>query len=184
MLGLGRPRLKTRPSLLDLINNRRELELQQQQPSPPPPPPELPPLPDSPAPTSSSSSTTTSSIPSVPPPSSTQSSTTMAPAKDQESHGSIFSVSGPVVVAENMIGCAMYELVGVPRAPPQYPRRNSSILTLRADSAMLDTICSSVKLFVSRETRLPFRSTRKPVRLRSVCGPRMPRSITRNVHTD
>lgn len=25
--------------------------------------------------------------------------------------GSIFSVSGPVVVAENMIGCAMYELV-------------------------------------------------------------------------
>jgi V-type H+-transporting ATPase subunit A len=33
----------------------------------------------------------------------------MAP-KDQESHGLIFSVSGPVVVAENMIGCAMYEL--------------------------------------------------------------------------
>lgn len=26
-------------------------------------------------------------------------------------HGAVFSVSGPVVVAENMIGCAMYELV-------------------------------------------------------------------------
>lgn len=33
---------------------------------------------------------------------------------DSENHGSIFSVSGPVVVAENMIGCAMYELVGSP----------------------------------------------------------------------
>lgn len=28
-------------------------------------------------------------------------------------HGSVFSVSGPVVVAENMIGCAMYELCRV-----------------------------------------------------------------------
>ena len=27
--------------------------------------------------------------------------------------GSIYSISGPVVVAENMIGCAMYELVKV-----------------------------------------------------------------------
>ncbi|CAI5758368.1 unnamed protein product [Candida verbasci] len=33
---------------------------------------------------------------------------------ENESHyGSIFSVSGPVIVAENMIGCAMYELVKV-----------------------------------------------------------------------
>lgn len=31
---------------------------------------------------------------------------------DSENHGKIFSVSGPVVVAEHMIGCAMYELVG------------------------------------------------------------------------
>jgi len=38
--------------------------------------------------------------------------------KDQEPHGSIFSVSGPVVVAENMIGCAMYELVRLPEAHP------------------------------------------------------------------
>ena len=40
----------------------------------------------------------------------------MAPSKKRtddadEGHGAIFSVSGPVVVAENMIGCAMYELV-------------------------------------------------------------------------
>lgn len=31
----------------------------------------------------------------------------------EDQHGSIFSISGPVIVAENMIGCAMYELVGV-----------------------------------------------------------------------
>ena len=41
----------------------------------------------------------------------------MAPSKsngsgDEEQNGSIFSISGPVIVAENMIGCAMYELVG------------------------------------------------------------------------
>lgn len=48
----------------------------------------------------------------------------MAPAK-QESHGSIFSVSGPVVVAEHMIGCAMYELV----SPPQAPQSARTLLT-------------------------------------------------------
>ncbi|BDD58846.1 H(+)-transporting V1 sector ATPase subunit A [Monascus purpureus] len=38
----------------------------------------------------------------------------MARAEDTEDHhGSIFSVSGPVVVAEDMIGCAMYELCRV-----------------------------------------------------------------------
>jgi V-type H+-transporting ATPase subunit A len=31
----------------------------------------------------------------------------------EEQYGSIYSVSGPVVVAENMIGVAMYELVRV-----------------------------------------------------------------------
>ena len=33
---------------------------------------------------------------------------------DQENgqHGSVFSVSGPVIIAENMRGCYMYELVG------------------------------------------------------------------------
>lgn len=32
---------------------------------------------------------------------------------DESEYGAIYSVSGPVVVAENMIGCAMYELVKV-----------------------------------------------------------------------
>lgn len=32
---------------------------------------------------------------------------------DESLYGQIFSVSGPVIVAENMIGCAMYELVKV-----------------------------------------------------------------------
>ena len=34
--------------------------------------------------------------------------------EDRESRfGSVFGVSGPVVIAENMTGCAMYELVRV-----------------------------------------------------------------------
>ncbi|KAI9105432.1 ATP synthase alpha/beta family, nucleotide-binding domain-containing protein [Phlyctochytrium arcticum] len=33
--------------------------------------------------------------------------------EDEGAFGSVYSVSGPVVVAENMIGCAMYELVRV-----------------------------------------------------------------------
>jgi V-type H+-transporting ATPase subunit A len=41
----------------------------------------------------------------------------MAPSgKDktgEDQHGIIFSISGPVVVAEHMIGCAMYELCRV-----------------------------------------------------------------------
>lgn len=28
-------------------------------------------------------------------------------------HGSVFSVSGPVIIAENMRGCCMYELVSI-----------------------------------------------------------------------
>ena len=37
-----------------------------------------------------------------------------APSQEQETErGSIFSISGPVIVAENMIGCAMYELCKV-----------------------------------------------------------------------
>lgn len=48
-------------------------------------------------------------------------------SKDQEPHGSIFSVSGPVVVAEHMIGCAMYELVSLRKLPPM--PSESSMLT-------------------------------------------------------
>lgn len=31
----------------------------------------------------------------------------------EEHYGSVYSVSGPVIIAENMLGCAMYELVRV-----------------------------------------------------------------------
>ena len=42
------------------------------------------------------------------------SNTNMANDQDDDvQQGSIFSVSGPVIVAENMIGCAMYELCKV-----------------------------------------------------------------------
>lgn len=62
---------------------------------------------------SSSVSSSSSSIPTTArrPPSTTT--TTMAAGKtgEEQQHGSVFSVSGSVVVAENMIGCAMYELV-------------------------------------------------------------------------
>ncbi|KAJ5947983.1 hypothetical protein N7466_000998 [Penicillium verhagenii] len=102
MLGLGRPQLKSRSSLLDLISGR---ELKEHRASTPPPP-ELPPLPDSPAPSNSTTSTTPISS------TSTSNTSTMG-SEDTHEQGAIFSVSGPVVVAEHMIGCAMYELCNV-----------------------------------------------------------------------
>ena len=125
MLGLRVNRLQPRPSLLDLISSANTTG------SPALPPASaanLPPLPDSPTSTSPAFITT----PTSPAPSATHEnqnsaslvppsiphpvhppSRTMAPAKGNatEEHGSVFSVSGSVVVAENMIGCAMYELV-------------------------------------------------------------------------
>ncbi|KAG9555205.1 ATP synthase alpha subunit vacuolar, partial [Aureobasidium melanogenum] len=96
MLGL-RPRLVTRPSLIDLVNKKDSdratvlSPVEQDSPSID--------LPTSPIADSSTTTTTT---------------TTMAPSRDVESQqGSIFSVSGPVIIAENMIGVAMYELVKV-----------------------------------------------------------------------
>jgi V-type H+-transporting ATPase subunit A len=35
----------------------------------------------------------------------------VATTESDENTGKVFSVSGPVIVAEDMIGCAMYELV-------------------------------------------------------------------------
>lgn len=131
MLGLGVNRLKTRPSLLDLIASRGVDDQVSSvtvdgSSSSPPGPANLPPLPPSPTSTTSSwsysnsnsnytHSTTEHPIPSLPIPSiRTPASVTMASAKDGnagDERGSVFSVSGSVVVAENMIGCAMYELV-------------------------------------------------------------------------
>ncbi|KAL4756655.1 ATP synthase alpha/beta family, nucleotide-binding domain-containing protein [Aspergillus foveolatus] len=131
MLGLGVRRLKSRPSLLDLIANRGVV-VQSESPDPPSPPrpDDLPPLPVSPAPStcsdSISSSNDTSNDTSIPQPLSSSTTSiqspafhTMAPSGKGSSSsedaqlGAVFSVSGPVVVAENMIGCAMYELCRV-----------------------------------------------------------------------
>lgn len=135
MLGLGIDRLRARPSLLDLIGSRSADNTNDSasvgsSASSPPGTANLPPLPDSPATTSTTTSNwstsnnqdyTTHETPSnnrtlslkhqtssfsVPP-----SRITMASGNAGEEHGSVFSVSGSVVVAENMIGCAMYELV-------------------------------------------------------------------------
>ncbi|PVH74303.1 vacuolar ATP synthase catalytic subunit A [Cadophora sp. DSE1049] len=113
-----RPRLKARPSLYDLIRNRnidslsvavhRRPSLSRH--------PELPPLPPSPSFTHSPPPT-----PRTPPqvPVEDEQAVKMPPKKaairddDDEQYGTIFSVSGPVVVAENMVGVAMYELVQV-----------------------------------------------------------------------
>lgn len=76
--------------------------------------------------------------------------------EDRESRfGQVFGVSGPVVVAENMIGAAMYELVRVGH-----------------DELVGGASCSAPyyaypfahfcqRSFVSKTTKLPFRSTRK-----------------------
>ena len=120
MLGL-RPRLRARNSLFDLIAKKNIDQLSSEQP------PsnaveeeaeELPPLPDSPTSERKPAPQTATSIE---PPSEASEYVKMAP-KDtkrsrleagEEQYGSIYSVSGPVIVAENMIGCAMYELVRV-----------------------------------------------------------------------
>lgn len=126
MLGLGRPRLQGRPSLLDLIvygsGALEVLTRGSAQTISPPAVDDLPPLPAS---LSRSDISAFSSIET--PPSHPHSPTlfksklaAMAPQKQrtrleaaEDNYGSIFSVSGPVIVAENMIGCAMYELVSI-----------------------------------------------------------------------
>ena len=40
----------------------------------------------------------------------------------EEHYGAVYSVSGPVIVAENMLGCAMYELVRVEHPRISIPR--------------------------------------------------------------
>jgi hypothetical protein len=118
MLGL-RPKLNPRPSLLDLIAAHNAQGYQ----FPPKPHPLSPddevafpfPLPASP---SEDPPPSKLEAPSTPPITATTPSTaTMAPSKkqqredDDEQKGQVFSVSGPVIVAANMLGCAMYELV-------------------------------------------------------------------------
>lgn len=113
MLGL-RPKLKPRPSLLDLItkHNAQDYQVPSQPHSPLSPDEEVPPafiaLPASP---------TQLDPPDTPQTTATEPTAIMAPSKkqqredDDEQKGQVFSVSGPVIVAANMLGCAMYELV-------------------------------------------------------------------------
>ena len=153
MLGLRVNRLQPRPSLLDLISSATTTA------SPALPPASaanLPPLPDSPTTTSTSpvSITTPTSPtlstthenqnsvspvpPSIPHPIHPPS-RTMAPAKGNatEEHGSIFSVSGSVVVAENMIGCAMYELVScvIVQCPMMFDGLTGLVVPCRSSAA-------------------------------------------------
>ncbi|KAL2788849.1 vacuolar ATP synthase catalytic subunit A [Aspergillus keveii] len=127
MLGLGVRRLKARPSLLDLIANRGVGDLSssvrsQETPSSPPRPGDLPPLPVSPTTSIDSTGSSSTNIPPpllITPSVQTPVSHIMAPSKkgsessEDAQHGAVFSISGPVVVAENMLGCAMYELCRV-----------------------------------------------------------------------
>lgn len=139
MLGIGRPRLRARPSLFELITKKdiEDLSILKSKRSFPElvdDIDDLPPLPLSPdkfplSPSlqltppdlqqdlpelikdhsSTSSNTSSDSTPTA----------VMAPSKSvrggleegETGGGAIFSVSGPVIVAENMTGCAMYELV-------------------------------------------------------------------------
>lgn len=111
MLGLTVDRLKRRPSLLELLASHGVPHPQLDQSASPLPGP-VPAIDPRPLPNSS-----TSHAPST---SSTHASTkqNMAPKEKKGSDaleqqiGSVFSISGPVIVAENMLGCAMYELVG------------------------------------------------------------------------
>ncbi|KAL2821822.1 vacuolar ATP synthase catalytic subunit A [Aspergillus cavernicola] len=142
MLGLGVHRLKARPSLLDLIANHRGVvatttttRSKESPPSPPRPDgDDLPPLPVSPTSSTSSSSTPLlSSIPSVQiPPSLTMAPSGKASSDDDAQQGAVFSVSGPVVVAENMIGCAMYELCRV-----GHDRLVGEVIRIDADKATI-----------------------------------------------
>jgi V-type H+-transporting ATPase subunit A len=146
MLGLGlRPRLKVRPSLLDLLSHNKTfidlVDSAAEATTASPPLDHLPPLPATPTPTSTTTSSTfindqdSPSSPTYTPtpsadnlpaeiivelqlpasPPSPSPPPVMAPSdkkqNDDEQLGAVFSISGPVVVAEKMIGCAMYELV-------------------------------------------------------------------------
>lgn len=128
MLGLGRSSLKRRPSILDLIRQTSGSSFFEQAGAAPADD-KLPPATSSRRqPTSSNTNDDDDDkideenavlhlplTPELQPlPSSTMPSkeSKKTPAGvDGEHDGAVFSISGPVIVAENMIGCAMYEMV-------------------------------------------------------------------------
>jgi hypothetical protein len=114
MLGL-RPRLKARPSLLDLVR-RDSIDQISQRPALLEPDDHTlgVPLPQSPVLAPSD----VEIVVSEPYESEEEPNPEVTMSKQQqqddgdEQVGAVFSISGPVIVAANMIGCAMYELVG------------------------------------------------------------------------
>ena len=125
MLGLGRPRLRTQNSLLDLLEATRlssstiSISAQEGVDDLPPLPS---PLPHTPYFSNNLFAPSTPLISEELESSSAHPSPIMAPSKtgndredsdDDRQTGTIYSISGPVIVAENMLGCAMYELVKV-----------------------------------------------------------------------
>ncbi|PGH09822.1 V-type proton ATPase catalytic subunit A [Blastomyces parvus] len=156
MLGLGRPSLKSRPSLIDLIV-AKDQALHQFTPivgglpeDPPVVRANVSPASSSqhhlhhhhnyynhnhnhsngtPAPRSPPISPTPRLAPLAMPP---KSSKNPRPEPEEGQQGSIYSVSGPVVVAENMIGCAMYELCRV-----GYDQLVGEVIRIDADKATI-----------------------------------------------
>jgi hypothetical protein len=184
MLGLGRPLLNRRPSLLELLLRKSDDAVAAAEAgSAGPSSPELG--------DRHHSNTHSLPLPPQPPQSTTNNSPvaikssaathTMAPegskGSGDEQYGSVFSVSGPVIVAENMIGCAMYELVSelcsmspVSRLPSPVsrlglpmPSRKHTYTVCSVRSVELDMIRLLEKSSESTRTRQQSRSTRKPV---------------------
>ena len=161
MLGL-RPRLRTRPSLLNLIQ-RHHLITPQLTPQASEFPldeevgldfPFLQPLDNLRSkPRTTFTLASTALIPLI---------AVMAPSRkdaeaDEDHSGTVYSVSGPVIIAENMIGCAMYELVRLCHGILRY--KSCSNLT-RSKSAMKSL---QEKLFGLKPIRQPSKSTRRLV---------------------
>lgn len=68
---------------------------------------------------------------------------------DEDSHGAIFSVSGPVIVAENMIGVAMYELCRV-----GHDELMGEVIRIEADKATIQVYEETGELLKAMRARL------------------------------
>ncbi|KAK8184673.1 ATP synthase alpha/beta family, nucleotide-binding domain-containing protein [Phyllosticta citribraziliensis] len=145
MLGL-RPQLKARPSLIDLVSDQNidRLSVRPTTPNPTSEPdedePQAPyevPLPDSPTynrsrPYFNVSRTPTDDQAALKPTMPPKQSQRKAQEAGEDLYGSVFSISGPVIIAENMIGCAMYELVRV-----GHDKLVGEVIRIEADKATI-----------------------------------------------
>jgi len=95
--------------------------------------------------------------PSNPTPERASDTNTKMPPKQQEEeeqNGSIFSVSGPVIIAQNMTGCAMYELCKV-----GYDQLVGEVIRIDADKATIQVYEETAGVTVGD----PVRRTGKPL---------------------